>query len=152
MLDANRVFVYQNKYNITYNVFWHTYWSRTFYDILAHVDEIGISIIHFNEKLVFIQIKKINNNGCSFCKVLATIEPLFFLSWAKVKDFWNNLQNRLNNNCNIILQSDDKSLIFSSQKPRIIGRYILCLANNIYIYIRTSLQETPYVYRLLSHL
>ena len=39
------------------------------------------------------KIKKINSNGCSYCNEhRETIEHLV-LNCAKVKDFWNNLQN-----------------------------------------------------------
>ena len=56
-----------------------------------------------------------------------------FLNCEKVKAFWNNLKNWLSNNCNIIVQLEDKTCIFSSQKPRSIENYILCLAK-YYIY------------------
>ena len=48
ILNDNRVFIYQNRYNITCNVF-VTYLlkdkigSRRFYDILAHVDEMNVT-------------------------------------------------------------------------------------------------------------
>ena len=80
--------------------------------------------------------KKINNNGCSYCNEhRETIEHLF-LNCTKVKYFWNSLLDWLSKNCNIILHLEEKSLIFSSQKPRSIENYILCLAKYyIYIYI-----------------
>ena len=151
--------------------------SRRFYDILAHVGEMGVTnrwgnqfgnindkewklynssikdikevkLADFQYKInnkilvtnsFLFKIKKINNNGCSYCNEHGeTIEHLF-LSCTKVKDFWNNLQDWLSNNCNIILNLDEKSLIFSSQKPKSIENYILCLAK-YYIYIITSLQ------------
>ena len=40
-----------------------------------------------------------------------TIEHLF-LNCSKVKYFWNSLQDWLSNNCNIILNLDEKSHIF----------------------------------------
>ena len=73
------------------------------------------------------KIKEINKNGCSYCNEHSeTIEHLF-LNCTKVKDFWNSLQDWLSNNCNITLHLEEKSLIFSSQKPRSIENYILCL-------------------------
>ena len=88
------------------------------------------------------KIKKIIKNGCSYCNEhRETIEHLF-LNCTKVKDFWNSLQDYVNNNCNIILHLEEKSFIFSSQKPISIENYILCLAK-YYIYIRTSLQGIP---------
>ena len=87
------------------------------------------------------KIKKINNNGCSYCSEHGeTIEHLF-LNCTKVKYFWNNLQDWLSINCNIILNFDEKSLIFSSQKQRSTKNYIICLAK-YYIY-KTSLQGIP---------
>ena len=83
--------------------------------------------------LFLLKIKKINNNGCSYCNEHGeTIEHLF-LNCTKVIDFLNNLQDCLSNSCNIIMNLDEKSLIFSSQKPKSIENYILCLAN-YYIY------------------
>ena len=79
-------------------------------------------------------IKEINNNGFSYCNEHGeTIEHLF-LNCSKVKDFWNSLQEWLSKSCNIILNLDEKSPIFSSQKPRGIENYILCLAK-YYIYM-----------------
>ena len=48
MIIANRVFIYQNRYNITCNVFVahllkDKKGSRRFYDILAHVGEMGVA-------------------------------------------------------------------------------------------------------------
>ena len=48
IINANRVFIYQNQYNITCNVFVahllkDKKGSRRFYDILAHVSEINIT-------------------------------------------------------------------------------------------------------------
>ena len=153
--------------------------SRRFYDILAHVGEMGVTnrlgnlfgnindkewklynssikdikevkLSDFQYKIknkilvtnsFLFKIKKINSNECSYCNEYGeTIEHLF-LNCSKVKDFWNSIQDWLRNNCNIILNLDKKSLIFSSQKPRSIENYILCLAN--IIYIRTSLQGIP---------
>ena len=78
------------------------------------------------------KIKK--NYGCSYCNEHRETIKHLFLNCIKVKDFWKSLQDWLSNNCSIILHLDEKSLIFSSQKPKIIEIYILCLAN-IYIYI-----------------
>ena len=62
------------------------------------------------------KIKKINNNGCSYCNGhRETIEHLSF-NCTKVKYFRNNLQDWLSNNCNISLHLDEDTLIFSSQK------------------------------------
>ena len=89
------------------------------------------------------KIKKINNNGCSYCyEHSETIEHLF-LNCTKVKDFWNSLQDWLSNNCNKTLHSEEKSLIFSSQKPRSIENYILCLAK---YYILAKISNRPPVF------
>ena len=61
-----------------------------------------------------------------------TIEHLF-LNCTNVKDFWSSLQDWLSNNCNVTLHLEEKSFIFSSQKPKSIENYILCLAK-YYIY------------------
>ena len=66
------------------------------------------------------KIKK--NNGCSNCNEQRETIKHLFLNCIKVKDFWNSLQDWLSNNCNIILHLDERSLIFSSQKPKIIER------------------------------
>ena len=154
--NGNRVFIYQNRYNITCNVFVA---SRRFYDILAHVDEMNVThrwgnqfgnisdkewklfnysikdikevkLADFQYKInnrilvtnsFLFKIKKINNNGCSYCnKHSETIEHLF-LNCTKVKDFCNSLQDWLSNNCNIILHLEEKSLyilITKTQKHR----------------------------------
>ena len=88
------------------------------------------------------KIKKINNNGCSYCNEhRETIEHLF-LNCTRVKYFWNSLLDWLSNNCNIILHLEEKSLIFSSQKPRSIENYILSLAKYYtYIYIKEQVYK-----------
>ena len=97
--------------------------------------------------LFLFKIKKINKNGCSYCNEhLETIEHLF-LNCTKIKDFWNNLQDWLSNNCNIILNLDEKSLIFSSQKTKSIENYILCLAKS-YIYKNKIARNTLSVQNL----
>ena len=130
--------------------------SRRFYDILAHVGEMGVtnrwgnqfgnindkewklynSSIKdikevkladfqykiYNKSLVtnsfLFKIKKINNNGCFYCNGHGeTIEHLF-LNRTKVKDFWNNLQDWLSNNCNIILNLDEKSYLLITKNKK----------------------------------
>ena len=161
IIIANIVFIYQNRYNITCNVFVahllkDKKGSRRFYDILAHVGETGVTnrwgnqfgnindkewklynssikdikevkLADFQYKInnkilvtnsFLFKIKKINNNGCSYCNEHGeTIEHLFS-SCTKVKYFWNNLQDWLSNNCNIILNLDENHLSSHHKKQK----------------------------------
>ena len=97
------------------------------------------------------KIKKINNNRCSYCNEhIETIEHMI-LNCTKVKDFWSSLQDWLSNNCNIILHLEEKSLIFSSLKPKSIENYILCLANYyVYIYKNKFTRNTLSIQNFMS--
>ena len=192
IINENRVFIYQNRYNITCNVFVayllkDKKGSRRFYDILAHVGEMGVTnrwgnqfgnindkewklynssvkdikevkLADFQYKInnkilvtnsFLFKIKKINSNGCSYCNEYGETIKHLFLNCSKLKDFWNSLQDWLRNNCNIILNLDIKSLIFSSQKPRSIENYILCLAK-YYIYKNKFTRNTLSVQSFIS--
>ena len=64
------------------------------------------------------KIKKINNNGCSYCNEHSEIIEHLFLNCTNVKDFWCSLQDWLNNNCNITLHFLSYIFITKTQKYR----------------------------------
>ena len=85
------------------------------------------------------KIKDIKINGCSYCNEHGESIEHLFLNCSKVKYFW------LSNNCNIILNLDEKS----SQKPRSIKNYILRSAK-YYIYTNKFTRNTLSVQSFIS--
>ena len=79
------------------------------------------------------QIRKVEDNLCSYCKREPETILHLFVECDKVKEFWQSLRIWLMQNVNISINLDKKGILFSYQGKCILKNYIMVVAKH-YIY------------------